>query len=251
MTLYMIGLGLNDMSDITKKGLEAVKECDLVYLENYTSKFNVKASLKELEDLYGKKIILAERKLVEEGSIVEKAKDKNIALLIIGDVFGATTHIALFLDAKKQKVDVKVINNASILNAIGIVGLELYKYGKTVSLPYHEEKFKPTSFYDIILQNNSIGAHTLILLDIKADKARFMTINEALNLLLDVEKEKKKGIFKQETMMVGCARIGGAYKIKYAKIKDLIDENFGSPLHCLILPGELHFKEEEVLELWK
>jgi len=35
--LYIIGLGLGDEKDITLKGLEAVKKCDKVYMEAYTS----------------------------------------------------------------------------------------------------------------------------------------------------------------------------------------------------------------------
>lgn len=35
--LYVIGLGLGDVKDITVKGLEIVKRCDLIYLESYTS----------------------------------------------------------------------------------------------------------------------------------------------------------------------------------------------------------------------
>lgn len=35
--LYVIGLGLGDVKDITVKGLEIVKSCEFVYLEAYTS----------------------------------------------------------------------------------------------------------------------------------------------------------------------------------------------------------------------
>lgn len=35
--LYVIGLGLGDVKDITVKGLEIVKSCELIYLEAYTS----------------------------------------------------------------------------------------------------------------------------------------------------------------------------------------------------------------------
>lgn len=35
--LYVIGLGLGDVKDITVKGLEIVKSCDVIYLEAYTS----------------------------------------------------------------------------------------------------------------------------------------------------------------------------------------------------------------------
>lgn len=34
---YVIGLGLGDAEDITVKGLNIIKRCDKVYLENYTS----------------------------------------------------------------------------------------------------------------------------------------------------------------------------------------------------------------------
>lgn len=35
--LYLVGLGLADETDITVKGLEAVKKAERVYLEAYTS----------------------------------------------------------------------------------------------------------------------------------------------------------------------------------------------------------------------
>ena len=44
MTLYLIGTGLNDEKDITAKGLEAIRNCNQVYLENYTSLINCSVS---------------------------------------------------------------------------------------------------------------------------------------------------------------------------------------------------------------
>lgn len=41
MVLYLIGLGLGDETDITVKGLEAVKKCSLIFLEYYTSVLGV------------------------------------------------------------------------------------------------------------------------------------------------------------------------------------------------------------------
>lgn len=35
--LYIVGLGLGDEKDITLKGLEAVRTCEKVYMEAYTS----------------------------------------------------------------------------------------------------------------------------------------------------------------------------------------------------------------------
>lgn len=42
MVLFIIGLGLGNEKDITVRALEAVKKCDLVFLEYYTSVLGAK-----------------------------------------------------------------------------------------------------------------------------------------------------------------------------------------------------------------
>jgi len=251
MALYFIGIGLNDEKDITIKGLEAIKKCDHVYLECYTSILQVPVS--KLEEFYGKKIILADRELVEKRAyeMLECAKTKNIAFLVIGDIFGATTHTDLMLRAKKEKIECHFINNASIINAIGIVGLELYKFGKTTSMPFPAKNFNPETAYDVIKDNKSMGLHTLVLLDLKPSEEKFMTANEAIKTLLDIEKKRNEQIITEDTHIIGCARIGGDYNIMYGEAGVLSEQDFGKPLHCLIIPGKLHFVEEEALEQWR
>lgn len=246
----MIGIGLWDEKDITVKGLEAVKKCDKVFLESYTSKLGV--DVKKLEDFYGKKIIIADRDLVEKESdkIVESAKNSHVALLVIGDVFGATTHTDLYLRAKEKNIDIKIINNASILNAVGIVGLELYKYGKTTSIPFHNENVEAP--YDVIKQNQNNKLHTLLLLDIDAENNKYMTIKQAIEYLLRVEDKRQEKIFTKETKCIGVARLGSEKpRIVYDKAEELMKVDFGEPLHTLIVPSELHFMEEEALKQWR
>jgi diphthine synthase len=250
--LNIIGIGLDNEKDITLKGLEAVKKCDFVYLESYTSRLN--CSISELEKLYGKKIILADRDLVENKAdeILDKAKDKDVAFLVIGDPFGATTHTDLYLRAVEKKIKVKVIHNASILNAIGEVGLQLYKYGRTVSLVLPEKNYQPESAYEGIKENRKAGLHTLVLLDIKSEKNKFMTVNESLRLLLNIEAKRKKKVFTKDTLCIGVARIGSENQvIKAGSTGKLLDYDFGEPLHALIIPGKLHFVEEEMLKQWE
>ncbi len=243
MTLYFIGLGLWDEKDISLRGLEAVKKCPTVYLESYTSKLN--CSKEELEKLYGKTVIVADRGFVESGEkIIEEAKKKNVALLVVGDVFSATTHTSLFLEAKKAGVRVKVVPNASVLTAVGVVGLSLYKYGTTVSLPYSEHELK--SVKENVEQNAKNGQHTLVLLDIKTEEGRFMTVNEAIDILL---KEK---IILPDTKLIGCARLGSPEPvIRYGEAEKLVKEGFGGPLHCLAIPGKMHFVEEEMVKIFQ
>ncbi|MBN1792670.1 diphthine synthase [Candidatus Woesearchaeota archaeon] len=250
MTLYMIGIGLWDEKDISLKGLEAVKKCDKVFLESYTSKLGV--PIEDLEKLYGKEIILADRDLVEKRAqeIIEPAKQGAVAFLVIGDVFGATTHTDIFLRAKEAGTKVVVINNASILNAIGIVGLELYKFGKTTSIPFHSENVETP--YNVLKENQESGMHTLLLLDIHADDSKYMSIKEALEYLLKIEAKRKEGVFTKDTSCVGVARLGSLSPgIIAGKASDLLKADFGGPLHSLIVPGKLHFVEEDALKAWK
>lgn len=250
MTLYLIGIGLGYAKDITLRGLEIVKKCDSVILEGYTSIFQ--DSIGSLERLCGKRVKIADRGFIEERFNVEDARDKDIAILIIGDVFSATTHFALLSEAKKKNIAVNVINNASIINAVGIVGLSLYKYGKVVSIPFPEKSFFPKDFYNTIEENKRDRMHTLCLLDIKAEKNIFMKINEAIEILLNLEKEFKRGAITSDTLCIGVARLGREdYKIKAGKASQLLKEDFGRPPHSLIIPASLDHVEEESLNLWK
>jgi diphthine methyl ester synthase len=251
MTLYLIGTGLNDEKDITVKGLEAVKKCDKVYIENYTS--IIDCDISKLEEFYGKKITVADRKLVEQtDEILNSAKESDTALLVIGDPWGATTHIDIMLKCKEKGVDFKVINNASIMTAIGITGLQIYKFGKTTSVPYPDKNFRPETSYEVINQNRILGLHTLLLLDIRQDLNKFMTVKEAIDVLLEIESRKHQKAFTEETFCVGCARIGGDnFVIKTGTAKELKELDFGKQPHCLIVPGELHFVEEDALKQWK
>ncbi|GMY38087.1 probable diphthine methyl ester synthase isoform X1 [Fagus crenata] len=158
---YMVGLGLGNEKDITLRGLEAA----------YTSLLSFGLSsdgLSTLEKLYGKSITLADREIVEEKAddILSEARGSHVAFLVIGDPFGATTHSDLLVRAKKMGVDVKVVvvHNASVMNAVGVCGLQLYRYGETISIPFFSETWRPDSFYEKIQRNRKLGLHTLCLL---------------------------------------------------------------------------------------
>lgn len=88
----------------------------------------------------------------------------NRFLLIVPIRRSATTHSDLVVRAKKLEVDVKVVHNASVMNAVGVCGLQLYRYGETVSIPFFTETWRPDSFYEKIQKNRTLGLHTLCLL---------------------------------------------------------------------------------------
>jgi diphthine synthase len=163
MTLYLIGLGLSDEKDITIKGLEIVRQCHTVYLESYTSLLAV--TKEKLENFYGRPLIEADRELMElSNEILEATKSGDVAVLIVGDPFSATTHTDLVLRAREKNINVEIIHNASIMTAIGVTGLQLYNFGRTVTVPFWTDTWRPTSFYDKIKINLSGEMHTLCLL---------------------------------------------------------------------------------------
>jgi len=244
MTLYLIGLGLSNEKSISIESLEKIKSCKEVYLESYTSILQVPIS--KLEKLYNKKIILADRNLIETqfSKIILRAKKENISLLIPGDVFSATTHISIFQECKELGVKVEVYNNSSILTAAGITGLELYKFGRVASIPFDNSNISTP--ITILKENQKLNLHTLFLLDLNPEENKFLTIKEAINYL-----EKNKISLKEKAL--ACAHLGSQdYIIKSGFLSELKNKNYGKPPYCLIIPSKkLHFIEEEMFESWK
>ncbi len=247
--LYIIGIGLNDEKDITVKGLEKVKKSEIVYLENYTSV--LQCTKEKLEEFYGKKIILANRTIVEndDNEIIKNAIKKDVSFLVIGDALSATTHIDLMQRALKEGIKVEVIHNASIISAVAITGLQPYKFGKITSIPFDNENVEEP--YNVLKQNLKNNLHTLFLLDLRPNEKEFLTIADAVRYLLKIDMKTGEKAFTEKTKCVGCARLGGDSKIKYETASKLLKEDFGKPPCCLIVPAKLHFMEEEVLGNWK
>ena len=162
---YIIGLGLGDHRDVTRRGADAIAACDEVFLEAYTSVLCVDAAA--LEAAFGKRIQLAHRETVESESdtiLGPALAGRTVGFLVVGDAFGATTHTDLLLRARAAGIATRIVHNASIMNAVGACGLQLYSFGQTVSLPFFRDAWQPDSFYDRIAHNASGGLHTLCLL---------------------------------------------------------------------------------------
>jgi diphthine synthase len=247
--LYFIGLGLYDEKDISLKGLEAMKKVDVVYAEFYTARL-FGTTISALEELSRCEIKILSREQVEEENIpLNRAKDKDVAFLIAGDPLIATTHADMMIEAKKMGLETRVIHSSSILSAgPGISGLQAYKFGKVTTIPFPEENYFPHSPYQVIKNNLEQDFHTLVLLDIRAHEERYMTANEGLEYLLRVESERKENIITEDTLAVALARVGSEKPLVRAdKIGNLLKEDFGGPLHSLIIPSKLHFLEAEYL----
>lgn len=236
--LYLAGLGLN-LEGISLEAKKILEKVNKVYLEGYTVDFPY--SLEELEKVLEKDIERLGRKEVESDFLINLAKKENIVLLIYGSPLFATTHLTLLLEARKAKVKTKIIYNASVFDAISASGLELYKFGKITSMPKWQKNYSPDSFLDIVKENLSIKAHSLILCDIG------LSFKDAIDQLKKSAEKKK---IKLENIAV-CSCMGTQeQKIFYEPIEKIL-KNYGEQVKnpfCIIIPSELHFMEKEGLE---
>jgi diphthine synthase len=247
--LVFVGLGLHDEKGISLQGLEETKNAGHVFMELYTS-ILPHFSTKRFEAIVNKQVhIMSRRDLEEEnGAVILNAAEKGKTVFLIpGDPFIATTHVALRIEAEKRGIKTRIVHGASVISAIiGLSGLHNYKFGKTVTVPF-PENFSETP-YNVIAQNKKLGLHTLCLLDLKVDEKRFLSINEALTLLLEIEQKRKEEIVTPSTVVVGVARAGSnAPTLKADFAEELVKHDFGEPPQSLIFLGDLHFMETEAL----
>ncbi len=254
--LYFVGLGLFDEKDISLKGLEALKSVDVVYAEFFTSRL-FGSSFEAIEEIIGKKIIVLNRQEVEEENIFmnDAVSGKDVALICGGDPLIATTHTDFLVESKKKGIDYEVIHGSSILSsAPGISGLQAYKFGKVTTIPFPDENFFPHSPYRAIANNLANDAHTLVLLDIQAHKSRYMTVNQGLKYLMKIKNDliaddkENEVVIDENTLAIGIVRVGSKdVQVHADKISNLIDYDFGGPLHCIAIPSKLHIVEAEYL----
>ncbi len=83
--LIFAGLGLSKPEDMSVRALEALRSCDEVFAEFYTSRL-IDATPEELEAFIGRKLTVLRRSEVEEGNIIiEAARSKRVAFVVAGD----------------------------------------------------------------------------------------------------------------------------------------------------------------------
>lgn len=246
--LVFIGLGLQSDRDLTLAGLAAAQGCDRRFAEFYTSRPGV--SVASLEETIGKPIEVLSRQDVEQDDVILTAAEQgSVCLLTGGDPMTATTHIDLRLRAVERGIATRVIHGVSIITAAaGLLGLQIYKFGRTTTLAYPERNYFPMSPYHVIRRNGEQGLHTLVLLDIQDERHRYMTVPEGINLLLEMEQRCGDGVITADTILAGVARASSPEPtVRAGYPAQLLETDFGPPLHCIVVPGELHDMEARAL----
>ena len=251
--LILIGLGLNDEKDVSLKGLELAKNADKVFMELYTGVWHGK--LDKFKKMINKPIEILERNELEENSqkVLKLAQSKNVVLLVQGDPLVATTHSSLVLDARKLGIKIQVIHNASIVSAVMETGLHLYKFGPPVTVPFPEKTkgMLPESVYDHIKENKQRNLHTLCLLDVDAEKEKFMVPGQALEILLEIEAKRKENVLTKDSEVVIFSKAGSDdQQIRFLPVKSAVSDIDTSDFPAVVvIPGKLHFTEKELLSI--
>ena len=251
--LTFIGLGLYDERSITVEGRETLRSADRVFAEFYTSRL-IGADVETLEAYHDVEIEVRDREGVERdpGPILEASAEGNVAFLTAGDTMISTTHVDLRLRALEREIDTRVIHGVTAESAAaGLTGLQNYRFGKAVTLPFpyaHGGENVPDSVIDSIEANRERGLHTLVYLDIKVgtgprgpdpDHEEYMTADVAADLLASAWHDE---------LGVVVARAGSPDPVVAAdRLSNLADRSFGEPLHLLVIPGDLHHIEADAL----
>jgi diphthine synthase len=242
--LTFVGLGLYDERSVTLRGRDAIREADRVFAEFYTSRL-AGTTVEALASHHGTEIEVRDRAGVEgdPGPILSAARDGDAAFLTAGDTMISTTHVDLRLRAHERGIDTRVVHGTTARSAAsGLSGLQNYRFGKATTLPFpdaHGGSGVPDSVLETIEANRERGLHTLVYLDIKAERGAYMTTDRGAELLA--------GAYGDD-LGVAIARAGSETPVVAAdRLDALADRMFGDPLHLLVVPGDLHHVEAAAL----
>jgi diphthine synthase len=243
--LTFVGLGLYDERSITVEGREALADADRAFAEFYTSHL-VGATVEELEAYHGVDVEVLDRAGVERDPepVLDAAEGGDVAFLTAGDTMISTTHVDLRLRAAERDIDTRIVHGVTAQSAAaGLTGLQNYRFGKAVTLPFPyahgADADVPDSVAESLDANRERGLHSLVYLDIKAEREEYMTASRAAGMLAAEWRD---------VLGVAVARAGSPDPVVAAdRLSALAERDLGAPLHMLVVPGDLHVVEAEAL----
>jgi diphthine synthase len=251
--LAFVGLGLGDERGLSERAWDVLRTCGEVFAEEYTSVApdgtldRVSAKLHHRVQRLGRSLLESEQPILDA-----LGRSDRVALIVVGDPFVATTHIALRLAVERAGHTWTYLPNASILTAAaGFLGFMHYRFGRTVSFPFPAPGFAPRSPVEQIAGNRERGLHTLVLLDLLPEDDRYLTANDALAVLR--ERDTEGAVVPKDSLVAVAARVGRDDAAGwFGPLEELLRVDFGPPMHVVIVPApELHFEELAALARYR
>jgi diphthine synthase len=250
--LWFVGLGLDDERGLSRRAMDVLRESE-VFAEEYTAVAPAGALDRLASELHRPVRRLARAEVEGERAIVDAlARSPQVALLVVGDPFAATTHVALRLAAERAGHRWGYLPNASVLvAAAGFLGLSPYRFGRTVSLPFPAPGFEPRSPLEALGANRAAGLHTLLLLDLDPERGRALDAAAALSVLR--ERDPEGSVLADDALVAVAARVGrddaAGFFGTFARLRRA---EFGPPPHAVVVPAaRLHFEEEAAIERFR
>ena len=164
--LWLIGIGPGDLGHMTERARSVARGCKKRYLEGYTAVLPTEQEVL-LESVVGPWERMMRPSVQSPETLLAESRNDSVALLVVGDPMQATTHIDLEARCMEEGIGFEVIPGMSATSlAVSLSGLQSYKFGRQVTLPYPYGDYLATSPLEMILRNLEGGLHTLVLLDL-------------------------------------------------------------------------------------
>lgn len=245
--LYFVGLGIDQ--SVSLKSLAALRSCEHVFYESYTSPRLGDDILGQLSSELpaDTKLEQVKREFVEDGrKILEISKKSGTALICSGDPMIATTHQELRTRAIKEGIETKIIHGSSILSAVsGELGLHSYNFGRIVTVTSEPMQY---TAYNTIYDNLVRGLHTTILLEWDESRNFFLQPKDAIRRLEDAERDLRHDVLGASAFFLIASRLGSEdARVLGLTIEELKSVELGAPPHVMVFPGKLHYTELEAL----
>ncbi len=256
--LWLIGIGPGNLEQMTILAKDVAKNCYRLYLEGYTAILPEEEEEK-LKDLLGpwEKIMRDAVEMPVE--LLMEAKTKPIGLLVVGDPMQATTHIDLEAHCEERGINFHIVPGISATSlAVSLSGMQSYRFGRQITLPYSYRNYLPISPLETYIKNHDFGLHTLVLLDLDPtgmgiDKPTPMQPYQAVSLvekMVDKYKEDigEHALFEKPVILWNAILMsdlgGAAQQVCSGTLGELSAIDTGK-IHTFILTAEFSGMEEE------
>ena len=252
--LWLIGIGPGDLDHITERAKRVAKGCSKRYLEGYTA---ILPPIEEtrLEAVVGPWERLMRDRVESPENMLEEARVSSVALLVVGDPMQATTHIDLEERCAEEGIGFHVIPGLTATAlAVSLSGLQSYRFGRQVTIPFSDGEYLPTSPFEMICKNKEAGMHTLALLDLDPtgmglEQPRPMTPREAVDHLIRMnERSEEYNQPVEDWQGLLLSDLGTEEeRVVSGKMRE-ISHIEGGHIHALIIAAEFSGMEEEAFE---
>ena len=259
--LWLVGIGPGDIEHMTQRAKNVAKSCSKRYLEGYTAVLP-KDQEKRLEEVVGPWERIMRASVESPGFLIEEARGTPVALLVVGDPMHATTHIDLEARCSEQGVGFEIVPGMSATSiAVSLSGLQSYKFGRQVSLPYPHGDYLAVSPLGMIESNYVNGLHTLVLLDLDPtgmgfDPPKPMTPAEAVSVLEMMVEKYKEDHGRKERLEIPVNEWDGVLlsdigtemqRVVAGSLEDIAAVKDGW-VHSLILPSSMSDNEKDAFQ---